>query len=180
MKLFPIFKTLFGYAQMAGEPMFGDLQFVMYDLVKLKVESGERDVESLNSVIPGVAKNHNTMFGFPTPRKNDPIAESQLIRLQFIVDHRVRFEQAVKDFVSKIRSESNPLFPRDYPIEKCIGDHSIIIPYQENSGIYVAFAYCDWGLCNGVMVVFHDWDDIRESDVNNYPKLLGKRGSNMD
>jgi hypothetical protein len=96
------------------------------------------------------------------------------------VDHRVRFEQAIKDFVSKIRSESNPLFPRDYPIERCIGDDSIIIPYQENSGIYVSFSFGDWGACNGVMVVFQNWDDIKESDVNNYPRLLGKRGSNMD
>lgn len=180
MKLFPIFKTLFGYAQMADQPLFSDLEFVMVDLVKIKIERGERDVDSLDSVIPGPVKNHNTMFGFPTPRKNDPVAESQITRLQFIVDNRARFEQAIKDYVSKIRSNSDPLFPKDYPIERCIGDHSIIIPYENDSGIYVSFAFCDWGACNGVMVVFHDWDDIRESDVYNYPKLLGKRGSNID
>lgn len=180
MKLFPIFKTLFGYAQMADEPMFGDLHYDMYALVKLKVEKGERDAESLTWVTPGVAKNHNTMFCFPTPRKQDEVSESQLSRLQFIVDHRARFEQAIKEFVAKLRSAASPVFPMDYPIEKCIGDLSIVIPYQDHSGIYVSFASGDWGACNGVMVVFHDWDDIKEADINDYPSLLGKRGSGMD
>lgn len=180
MKLFPIFKTLFGYAQMADEPMFSDLQYDMYALVKLKVENGERDAESLTWTTPGVAKNHNTMFCFPTPKKQDTVSESQLSRLQFIVDHRARFEQAIKDFVTKLRSASNPAFPMDFPIEKCIGDLSIVIPYQNNSGIYVSFAFSDWGACNGVMVIFHNWNDIEEADINEYPNLLGKRGSGMD
>lgn len=180
MRLFPISRTLFGYAQMVDEPMFGDLQYDMYALVKLKVEKGERDAESLQWVSPGIAKNHNTMFNLPTPRKQDTVSESQFSRIQFIVDHRAEFEQAIKRFVSKQRSVSNPVFPMDYPIEKCIGDLSIVIPYEDHSGIYVSFAFSDWGACNGVMVNFRYWDDIQEVDINEYPRLLGKRGSGMD
>lgn len=180
MKLYPIFKTLFGYAQMADEPIFGDLQFNMYDLVKLEVERGECDEKSLESVTPGVLKENNTMFCFPTPRRQDSVSESQLRRLKFIVDHQTKFEKVIKDFIAKMRLASNPYFSLDYPIERCIGNHSTIIPYEDDSGIYVSFAFSDRGDSKGVMVVFHNWDDIRERDVNDYPKLLGKRGSNMD
>jgi hypothetical protein len=159
MKLFPIYKALFGYLQMADEPMFADLQFVMFDLAKLEVERGEREATTLNGVKPGVLKNQNTMFCFPTPRKQDLASPSQLTRLQFIVDHRERFEQAIKDFLTNLRSASRPVFPMDYPIERCIGDLSIVIPYEDNSGIYVSFAFSDWGACKGKMVVFYNWDE---------------------
>lgn len=178
MKLFPLFKTLFGYAQMADEPLFPDLQFCMYDLVKLKIDKGERKVDDLNYVRPGIHKEANTMFCFPTPTKKHTVAESQISRLDFIMNNRERFIQANIEFITKLRSASNPYFPVNYPIHKCIGGQGVIIPYEDNSPIYVSFSFVDWGTCASVDLAFKNWDDITEADSK--IDRLGKRGKYIE